>query len=198
MKKIIILLALLCLCACSSNASNVTTNTTDELSLNEAFVTRWNEAVSKERVVILTSANLGNGERLLVKMLDDATIDAEASKCEDATYAEVVKEAAKTFVSEVASVMETIELTKLEATTRLSTFNTFKFELSNPELALDPEVISLIFYDDMHVKAKYNGVEELYSVDETTYNTLASIVEVYADVIAAQNAQACSVQYFAK
>ena len=116
MKKIIILLALLCLCACSSNTSNVTTNTTDELSLNEAFVTRWNEAVSKERVVILTSANLGNGERLLVKMLDDATIDAEASKCEDATYAEVVKEAAKTFVSEVASVMETIELTKLEAT----------------------------------------------------------------------------------
>lgn len=196
MKKIIILLILMCLFGCSSNNTNTANDTT--VSLNEAFVTRWNEAVSKERVVILTSTNLGNGERLLVKMLDDAAIDAEASKCEDATYAEVVKEAAKTFVSEVASVMETIELTKLEATNGLSTFNTFKFELSNPELALDPEVISLIFYDDMHVKAKYNGVEELYSVDETAYNTLASIVETYADVIAAQNAQACSVQYFAK
>ena len=212
MKKIITLIlmaSMLVACGQTSTEEPVETEPTVEVEgVAGEFVAAWNAAGSEARTSIVLSEE---GNTVLFHLVDDAAIDSAVNKCKkDAEkvgetidlagikeYANAQKEANAAFVSSVAELFSTTTLETLEDASKLVSSLAFKFEVSNPELVLDPEAITFVVYQDLHMEVTMGEEVSYYTLTQEAYDQLTVIGATYLETLMGQS-ETCLVQNFQK
>lgn len=191
-----------------TGATETETESTELTGVVKEFVEAWNAAGNEARTSIVLSEE---GKTVLFHLADDATIDGAVNKCKkDAEkvgetidlagikeYATTQKEANASFVASVAELFSTTTLEELEDATGLASSLAFKFEVSNPELLLDPEAITFVVYQDLHMEVTVAEEVSYYTLTQEAYDELTTIGATYLETLMGQPAT-CLVQNFKK
>ena len=187
MKKLITLILLsTMLVACGQ-----TTTEQPEMSDSETFVEAWNGAANEARTVILFDET--SGKTILFHLINE---EAEVTEgCEE--NAAAILEANNQLITSVSELFANATLETIEDGDKLFSSLVYKFEVSDPEILLDPTAVTFIVYEDLHMEVTNHEVVTYYSLSQEDFDALKVIGDTYLEALYAQDS-ACLVQNFSK